>query len=87
MIRCMHIFLQGNEFVKKRKAFLNLGWCLPGEEERLIQVVLDVHLRVPVGCNVQEWARELVVDCNHLQKKGLIVYQFCIHAIKLLHLR
>jgi hypothetical protein len=65
----MRIFSQGGDLCKINGSFLNLEWCLPCEEERLIQVVLDVHPCVPVGCDIQEWARELVVDCNHLYKK------------------
>lgn len=45
---------------------LALLHAVPGDEQRLVQRVADVHHDVPVGCHVQRRARELPVDANHL---------------------
>jgi len=45
---------------------LALLHAVPGEQQRLVQRVADVHHHVPVGGHVQGRARELAVDANHL---------------------
>jgi hypothetical protein len=45
---------------------LALLHAVPGEQQRLVQRVANVHHHVPVGRHVQRRARELPVDANHL---------------------
>jgi hypothetical protein len=59
---------------------------VPGDEEGLIQVVLDVHPHVLVRRHVQERARELVVNRDHLKKMNRVFHivfsEFCIYSLQ-----
>jgi hypothetical protein len=43
-----------------------VGMFVPGDEERLVEVVEHVDDDVPVGGDVDDGARELAVDADHL---------------------